>query len=1092
MISISPFPPPLPSTKEDPSARLGVETADARSKSPARTNDSSKGSIKGPRQPVPVANTPENAIHIASSSIDGNICVSSLVDPKDVLLRNFGRPVQAVAISPEYRHDRSYISGGRAGQLVLTVGGRAGASANANTTGAAAAAAGWLQNIGIGGNSGTDTVLHSGEGSISTIKWSLSGRYLVWINETGIKFMRTNLYLESHESEFAWKRMNNIARPKSSQWDEMAGIWAARAEWINEDGLEANDSIDGLSDAPAASNQGAVPKSPVRSVGKAQKERVLIGWGGTIWVVDVHRGGVGTGKELGEKKIGRPEVVAVLNTDCTICGVSQFTPNLILVLAYITPDDKSSGKATTIDTSPKRGISKKQNAVQPEMRIIDIVRREEVCVADTLTVSRFESLSAADYHLGVLPVIKEDTKTINHRGALEVIGDMGGTIWDAALYPTKFFSSAASIMSSGSTGDSVSGKGTESSPAQTAPRPNPALLTRGMKVFIQSPYDCVLATKLSLSDHLAWLFERERYEEAWNLLNGHPQAASEDIEASTVSTPTASQRTSIRGGKGPNQGSLVEFFADDTSQTASGLGGKNSLAEKEKRFIGSKWLKELVDQGEWLRAGQVAGKVLTDTPGWEHWAFVFADAKHFDEIASVLPAEQLRPPLSSTVFEVYLGHYLSYDIVKFSELLERWPPELFDVASLIAAVESKLKVGGISEETVEGGEVGRDWRLLTDALARLYLADGRARDALKLYIKLKDADAAMALIASHNLLDAVIDDIPGLVLLRVSKEQRKSAPLSELEEATIEPIRLLVTETCQGIIRPETVLKKLQAQKNMQPYQYFYLRSLWSGEALDRSGVPVVRSRRDMATDPLATEGKSLVNDAADEALPLFAEYDRDLLFEFLKSSQSYTLSKATSICEQREFVPEMVYLLAKEGQTKKALRLIIDKLGDVSQAIAFAKEQDDADLWNDLLNLSMKKPAFIRALLEEVGTAIDPITLVRRIPEGLEIVGLREALTRMMREYELQDSISEGAARVLRSEVAVGMAELRGGQKRGIIFRVSPSAGHRPKSAPRDRDHRRHRIDERMIQPGRCCFCGEELNEYGMFPNLPPHQSVC
>jgi uncharacterized protein with PIN domain len=33
---------------------------------------------------------------------------------------------------------------------------------------------------------------------------------------------------------------------------------------------------------------------------------------------------------------------------------------------------------------------------------------------------------------------------------------------------------------------------------------------------------------------------------------------------------------------------------------------------------------------------------------------------------------------------------------------------------------------------------------------------------------------------------------------------------------------------------------------------------------------------------------------------------------------------------------------------------LIIDRLADVSQAIAFAKEQDDADLWEDLLNYSM------------------------------------------------------------------------------------------------------------------------------------------
>jgi hypothetical protein len=85
-----------------------------------------------------------------------------------------------------------------------------------------------------------------------------------------------------------------------------------------------------------------------------------------------------------------------------------------------------------------------------------------------------------------------------------------------------------------------------------------------------------------------------------------------------------------------------------------------------------------------------------------------------------------------------------------------------------------------------------------------------------------------------------------------------------------------------------------------------------------------------------------------------------------------------------------------------------------------------------------MDKPHFIRGLLEEVGTAIDPIQLVRRIPEGLEIEGLRDGIGRMVREYEIQHSISEGVARVLRGEVATGMDTLRAGQKRAVKFEVT------------------------------------------------------
>lgn len=135
----------------------------------------------------------------------------------------------------------------------------------------------------------------------------------------------------------------------------------------------------------------------------------------------------------------------------------------------------------------------------------------------------------------------------------------------------------------------------------------------------------------------------------------------------------------------------------------------------------------------------------------------------------------------------------------------------------------------------------------------------------------------------------------------------------------------------------------------------------------------------------------------------------------------------------------------------KRALYLIIDRLRDVSRAIAFAKEQDDPDLWEDLLNYSMDKPRFIRGLLEEVGTAIDPITLVRRIPEGLEVEGLREGLKHIMKEHELQYTISSGVARILRSEVAAAQNQLRGGQRKGVKFEVVVRAGDHVDVSPKD-----------------------------------------
>jgi vacuolar protein sorting-associated protein 41 len=48
---------------------------------------------------------------------------------------------------------------------------------------------------------------------------------------------------------------------------------------------------------------------------------------------------------------------------------------------------------------------------------------------------------------------------------------------------------------------------------------------------------------------------------------------------------------------------------------------------------------------------------------------------------------------------------------------------------------------------------------------------------------------------------------------------------------------------------------------------------------------------------------------------------------------------------------------------------------------------------------------AFIRELLENVGAEIDPIRLIRRIKNGLEIPGLKEALIKILWDFNLQVS---------------------------------------------------------------------------------------
>lgn len=241
--------------------------------------------------------------------MDGNVCVQSLIDMKDVQLRNFARPVHAVALSPDYKNDRTYLSGGTAGNLILTVGGAPGRSTSTTVGTAAATASGWLGTIGLGANSGKDTILHAGEGVISTIKWSLTGKYVIWLNEHGIKIMRSHLHLDAVDHEDAWKRIGHYDRPQTDEWEAMAGVWKGRVEWIDEKTVPASDSEREGEDVSASPSAAAEKLRLHQDKDKKRIERVLVGWGSNIWILHIHPGSPGAGKKASASNVGRAEMV---------------------------------------------------------------------------------------------------------------------------------------------------------------------------------------------------------------------------------------------------------------------------------------------------------------------------------------------------------------------------------------------------------------------------------------------------------------------------------------------------------------------------------------------------------------------------------------------------------------------------------------------------------------------------------------------------------------------------------------------------------------------------------------------------------------
>jgi vacuolar protein sorting-associated protein 41 len=725
---------------------------------------------------------------------------------------------------------------------------------------------------------------------------------------------------------------------------------------------------------------------------------------------------------------------------------------------------------------------------------------------DELSMSRFESLAAQDYHLGTLwipppPPGKDPKMANNEKGALE-------GLWDAAggKYASRIFSSSASVLSRSSGGDDKTASiasppgSTLGVAASSITRPkrrldaHPYIVEPGLKLFIMSPYDCVLAIKRAPGDRLEWLLERKAYEEAWHLLDSHPDTIPADREDQTDSSMSVASPSSDKG-----HGSLADFFSED----APGIAADERVSEasqREKRRIGDLWIRKLVDASKWSEAGDVCAKVLgASGRRWEHWVWTFAQADRFDDITPHVPTTDVAR-LPSVVYELILGHYVQADPERLRRLLDDWDPreELYDVGSVTKAIESRLDTANSDDGSAirEGSE---EWKTLTDCIARLYLAGARAREALRCWITVQNADAAFKLIREEKLMDVVAaEDVLGLVMLRVNKETMDRGSLKDLSEASEEAIGLLVEEALRGTVPTSIVIDQLKSKgPRFRPFIYFYLKALWNSSSKHPS-ADVARQYRPRGKATLhVDDGHALVEDHADLAVELFAQYDRDLLLTLLKASSIYSYEKAAAICEQQHYIPELVHILSKTGQTKRALFLIIGELGDVKQAIDFAKNNSskDGELWNDLLDYGMDKPAFIRGLLEEVGTAIDPIKLVQRIPEGLEIEGLREGVSKMMREYDIQFSISEGVAKVLSGEVATGMDTLRAGRKKAVRFEVrhenlppddvklkvvdppTDVPGGEALEVPK---RKAEKAEVNNVQPGCCVGCGEVFHEEG------------
>ncbi|XP_073992200.1 vacuolar protein sorting-associated protein light [Rhodnius prolixus] len=378
------------------------------------------------------------------------------------------------------------------------------------------------------------------------------------------------------------------------------------------------------------------------------------------------------------------------------------------------------------------------------------------------------------------------------------------------------------------------------------------------------------------------------------------------------------------------------------------------LARHTTLSVGRNYIDYLIEKGKHREAALLCQKILgVDKGKWEIEVMKFAAARQLRAIADLLPTFQ-ETALPPSVYEMVLNEYLSEDVEGFLKKVKTWPPRLYNLPAVVNAVLSRLL-----------GTDPKSNPILLEALAVLYSHMGKHDKALTMYIKLQNK-GVFELIKKHNLY--LMLHTTAKELMKLDKEQ---AVATMMESKLVQPADIVA------------------ALSDNQYYLYVYL------DALDKRDTRACQKYHSMLVQ-------------------LYAYFDREKLLRLLNKSDHYAIEKALEICKAHNFYDEMVFLLDRIGNPKEALALIMSEIKDIERAINFCKEHDDQDLWEDLINYSLDKPSFITTLLKRIATYVDPRILVQRVQNCFEIPKLKEALVKMMHDYNLQVSLQEDCNNII------------------------------------------------------------------------------
>ncbi|EYU36117.1 hypothetical protein ABFS82_14G237400 [Erythranthe guttata] len=449
--------------------------------------------------------------------------------------------------------------------------------------------------------------------------------------------------------------------------------------------------------------------------------------------------------------------------------------------------------------------------------------------------------------------------------------------------------------------------------------------------------------------------------------------------------------------------------------------GRSELLDE----VGSRYLDHLIVERKYAEAASLCPQLLRGSASaWERWVFHFAHLRQLPVLVPYIPTE--NPRLRDTAYEVALVA-LATNTSFHKDLLsivKTWPPVVYSALPVISAIEPQLTTSSSTDA-------------LKEALAELYVIDGQYEKAFNLHADLMKPDI-FDFIDKHNLHDGIQEKVAQLMII----DCKRAIPLFILH---------------RDVVSPSDVVSQLMAAKKKCDYRYFlhlYLHSLF--ESNPHAG-----------------------RDFHDMQVELYADFDAKMLLPFLRSSQHYTLEKAHEICVRRDLLREQVFILGRMGNSKQALSVIINKLGDIEEAIEFVSMQHDDDLWEELIRQCLNKPEMVGILLEHTVGNLDPLYIVNMVPNGLEIPRLRDRLVKIITDYRTETSLRHGCNDILKADCVNLLIKYHKEAKRAIYL-SNEEDGSRTKRdengvsqlSERSTSIKNMEVKSKSRGGTRCCMC--------------------